>query len=81
MPFILELKREMQSAPVGESSVPELKLVHRGKVRDVYELDKDRLLLVATDRPGQPWEGKASLQRGCRRTGRYGNCRQIPTVL
>ena len=27
-----------------------LKLLHRGKVRDVYEVDADRLLLVATDR-------------------------------
>ncbi len=26
------------------------KLVHRGKVRDTYELDDDRLLMVATDR-------------------------------
>ena len=31
------------------SSLP-LKPFRRGKVRDVYELDTDRLLLVATDR-------------------------------
>ncbi len=35
---------------VFESEVPGLRLLHRGKVRDVYEVDEDRLLLVATDR-------------------------------
>ena len=35
---------------VLETSFSDLKLVHRGKVRDVYEIDDDRLLLVATDR-------------------------------
>src|SRR5215471_8374300 len=32
-----------------ESDLP-LKRIARGKVRDVYEVDADRLLLVATDR-------------------------------
>lgn len=35
---------------IGESELPELKLIHRGKVRDVYEIDEETLLLVATDR-------------------------------
>src|SRR5580765_4342946 len=35
---------------ISESEIPGLRLLHRGKVRDVYEVDKDRLLLVATDR-------------------------------
>lgn len=35
---------------VSESEIPGLALLHRGKVRDVYELDNERLLLVATDR-------------------------------
>jgi phosphoribosylaminoimidazole-succinocarboxamide synthase len=35
---------------VLETSFTDLKLFHRGKVRDVYEIDDDRLLLVATDR-------------------------------
>ena len=35
---------------VSESSIEGLVLLHRGKVRDVYEVDEDRLLLVATDR-------------------------------
>lgn len=38
------------SAPVLETAVSDLKLVRRGKVRDVYAVDKDRLLIVATDR-------------------------------
>ncbi len=34
---------------VTETHIPELKLFHRGKVRDVYDMD-DSLLIVATDR-------------------------------
>jgi phosphoribosylaminoimidazole-succinocarboxamide synthase len=37
-------------APVVETSVAELSLVRRGKVRDVYAIDEDRLLIAATDR-------------------------------
>lgn len=35
---------------ISESEIPGLRLMHRGKVRDVYEIDEERLLLVATDR-------------------------------
>lgn len=35
---------------VSETSVQGLNLLHRGKVRDVYEINGSRLLLVATDR-------------------------------
>ena len=35
---------------LSESQIKGLKLIHRGKVRDVYEVDGQRLLLVATDR-------------------------------
>lgn len=35
---------------VSETSYSDLKLVHRGKVRDVYEINENELLLVATDR-------------------------------
>lgn len=38
------------SSTVSTTSIPDLELVHRGKVRDVYKIDDDRLLLVATDR-------------------------------
>ncbi|MFN2502026.1 MAG: phosphoribosylaminoimidazolesuccinocarboxamide synthase [Pyrinomonadaceae bacterium] len=40
----------MSPGPVAESEIPRLKLLHRGKVRDVFEVDAERLLLVATDR-------------------------------
>jgi phosphoribosylaminoimidazole-succinocarboxamide synthase len=33
-----------------QSELPGLELIHRGKVRDVYALPGDRLLIVATDR-------------------------------
>jgi phosphoribosylaminoimidazole-succinocarboxamide synthase len=36
--------------PVFETKLAGLELLHRGKVRDVYALDDDLLLLVATDR-------------------------------
>jgi phosphoribosylaminoimidazole-succinocarboxamide synthase len=35
---------------VSETHLPGLRLVRRGKVRDVYEVDGERLLIVATDR-------------------------------
>jgi phosphoribosylaminoimidazole-succinocarboxamide synthase len=37
-------------APVVQTTFSDLKLVRRGKVRDVYQVDEDRLLIVATDR-------------------------------
>jgi phosphoribosylaminoimidazole-succinocarboxamide synthase len=39
----------MSAAALSTTALP-LPLVRRGKVRDVYEVDADRLLLVATDR-------------------------------
>ncbi|MEK7855161.1 MAG: phosphoribosylaminoimidazolesuccinocarboxamide synthase [Acidobacteriota bacterium] len=38
------------ASTVSETSYSDLKLLHRGKVRDVYELNGSELLLVATDR-------------------------------
>ena len=38
------------AAAVLQTSLTDLALIKRGKVRDVYEVDKDRLLIVATDR-------------------------------
>jgi phosphoribosylaminoimidazole-succinocarboxamide synthase len=38
------------SATVTETSLGDLPLVRRGKVRDVYAVDDERLLVVATDR-------------------------------
>jgi len=40
----------MNSATVLQTSFSELQLLRRGKVRDVYTVDSDRLLIVATDR-------------------------------
>jgi phosphoribosylaminoimidazole-succinocarboxamide synthase len=37
-------------APVVETTLADLQLLRRGKVRDVYAIDEDRLLIVATDR-------------------------------
>jgi len=38
------------AAPVVETSLANFKLVRRGKVRDVYAVDEQHLLIVATDR-------------------------------
>jgi phosphoribosylaminoimidazole-succinocarboxamide synthase len=38
------------SAPVFESKLAALELLHRGKVRDVYALDADLMLIVTSDR-------------------------------
>jgi len=38
------------AAPVVETTLADLNLVRRGKVRDVYAVDDERLLIVATDR-------------------------------
>ncbi|MFZ9085866.1 MAG: phosphoribosylaminoimidazolesuccinocarboxamide synthase [Steroidobacteraceae bacterium] len=58
----------MSTAPVFETRIAGLKLLHRGKVRDVYELDAEHLLFVATDRLSacdvvlpDPVPGKGSL--------------------
>src|SRR6188768_216892 len=40
----------MTAATVLQTSLSDLKLARRGKVRDVYEVDDDSLLIVATDR-------------------------------
>jgi phosphoribosylaminoimidazole-succinocarboxamide synthase len=36
--------------PILETSLPEFQLLRRGKVRDVYDVDDETLLFVATDR-------------------------------
>ena len=38
------------SQALYESDLPGLKLLNRGKVRDIYDIDKDHLLIVTTDR-------------------------------
>ncbi|MDA8093886.1 MAG: phosphoribosylaminoimidazolesuccinocarboxamide synthase [Betaproteobacteria bacterium] len=38
------------NTPLFESTIKSLKLLNRGKVRDIYEIDAERLLIVTTDR-------------------------------
>src|SRR3984893_13750800 len=38
-----------QSAPLFESRLRTLKKIHQGKVRDIYDVDADHLLIVTTD--------------------------------
>ena len=40
----------MSAATVFDSNVRELPLIHRGKVRDIYAIDAERMLIVTTDR-------------------------------
>lgn len=40
----------MTAAAILQTSIPNLQLVRRGKVRDVYAVDHDHFLIVATDR-------------------------------
>jgi phosphoribosylaminoimidazole-succinocarboxamide synthase len=57
-----------------ESNLPGVKLFSRGKVRDIYEIAHDRLLIVATDRisafdvvmtEGIPGKGRVLTQLSC----------------
>jgi len=41
---------DKSSAPLFESSLKGLTLSHRGKVRDIYPIDDERMLIVTTDR-------------------------------
>ena len=36
--------------PLHETSLTSLKFLHRGKVRDLYEIDTERMLIIQTDR-------------------------------
>jgi phosphoribosylaminoimidazole-succinocarboxamide synthase len=40
----------MSTQPLHQSSLRSLKFLHRGKVRDIYEIDAERLLIIQTDR-------------------------------
>lgn len=42
--------RYMNDCALFESSIPGLDLIGRGKVRDIYAIDDERLLIVTTDR-------------------------------
>lgn len=40
----------MMRAPLLETSIKSLKKLHQGKVRDIYDIDAETMLLVSTDR-------------------------------
>jgi phosphoribosylaminoimidazole-succinocarboxamide synthase len=40
----------MNDAPILETRLKSLSLLHRGKVRDLYAIDEERLLVIQTDR-------------------------------
>jgi phosphoribosylaminoimidazole-succinocarboxamide synthase len=44
------MQQDSQSAPLFESRLRGLKKIHQGKVRDIYDVDAEHLLIVTTDR-------------------------------
>src|SRR5271156_6657205 len=44
------MDHSLQPTPLFESRVRGLRKIHQGKVRDIYDVDADHLLIVATDR-------------------------------
>src|ERR1700730_17530108 len=44
------MQQDSQSAPLFESHLSGLKKIHQGKVRDIYDVDAEHLLIVTTDR-------------------------------
>ena len=40
----------MLNAPLLKTTIKSLKLIHQGKVRDIYDIDNNTMLLVSTDR-------------------------------
>lgn len=40
----------MATAALFETSITSLPLLHRGKVRDIYAVDENHLLIIQTDR-------------------------------
>jgi phosphoribosylaminoimidazole-succinocarboxamide synthase len=44
------MQQVSQSAPLFESRIRGLKKIHQGKVRDIYDVDAEHLLIVTTDR-------------------------------
>jgi phosphoribosylaminoimidazole-succinocarboxamide synthase len=44
------MQQDSHSAPLFESRLRGLKKIHQGKVRDIYDVDAEHLLIVTTDR-------------------------------
>src|ERR1700689_836617 len=60
------MDHSLQPTPLFESRVRGLRKIHQGKVRDIYDVDDDHLLIVTTDRLSAfdvvlpdpiPWKG------------------------
>src|SRR5277367_3496046 len=44
------MEQDPQSPPLFESHLSGLSKIHQGKVRDIYDVDAEHLLIVTTDR-------------------------------
>src|SRR5277367_2291539 len=44
------MQQDPQSPPLFESQLSGLSKIHQGKVRDIYDVDAEHLLIVTTDR-------------------------------
>ena len=40
----------MSNSPLRKTTINSLKLLHQGKVRDIYDIDDEHLLMVSSDR-------------------------------
>ncbi len=65
------MEQSAPPAPLFESRLESLKRIHQGKVRDIYDVDADHLLIVTTDRLSAfdvvlpqpiPWKGHVLTQ-------------------
>ena len=50
MSFDLLHLSNLMSTPLLETTIKSLKRIHQGKVRDIYDIDENTMLLVSTDR-------------------------------
>jgi phosphoribosylaminoimidazole-succinocarboxamide synthase len=80
--FQIAVIRSAHSKTLFKTSLPGIKLFARGKVRDIYELGDNRLLIVATDRlsafdvvmkQGIPNKGRVLTQLSCFWFGQFGD--------
>src|ERR1017187_5814860 len=46
----IDMQPFSQPPPLFESDIRSLRRIHQGKVRDIYDVDADHLLIVTTDR-------------------------------
>ena len=44
------LKLEQADMVLLNSSIKSLSLIHQGKVRDIYDIDQNKMLIITTDR-------------------------------